>query len=419
MGERKKVISTAKIQSDFVEGRLTTLCVPEDGVQTGPFGSLLHHEDYVSIGTPIITVEHLGENRIQHQDLPRVSDEDRNRLSKYQLHQGDIVFSRVGSVDRRALVRKEEEGWLFSGRCLRVRPDNSKIDSTYLSYFFGLQSFKEHIRAIAVGATMPSLNTQILSDVTILYPKNLDTQRAIATILGALDDKIELNRRMNETLEAMAQALFKSWFVDAVQDGLPEGWRSDRLDNIATYLNGLALQKFPPDRNDSLPVIKIAQIRTGDTAGSDRASAHLDPAYVVEDGDILFSWSGSLEVVIWCGGRGALNQHLFKVTSTNYPKWFYYLWTKYHLPTFRAIAADKATTMGHIQRGHLSQAEVLIPNSDAMKTMNAQMAPIIERIIVNNVESRTLAAIRDALLPKLLSGEVPVNEAIRETAARG
>ncbi len=201
------------LRADFSENSLANLCHQDNGVQTGPFGSQLHQKDYVPVGTPILTVEHLGDNRIIHQDLPCVSDYDKERLSKYTLRKGDIVFSRVGSVDRRALVHEAEDGWLFSGRCLRVRPDPNKIDPGYLSYFFGWASFQEHIRAIAVGATMPSLNTQILSDVIVLYP-SLPEQRAIAHILGTLDDKIELNRRMNETLEEMARALFKSWFVD-------------------------------------------------------------------------------------------------------------------------------------------------------------------------------------------------------------
>ncbi len=127
--------------SDFVVNRLADLCIPEDGILTGPFGSQLHQKDYVQIGTPIITVEHLGDNRILLDNLPKVSDTDRKRLSRYLLQCGDIVFSRVGSVDRRALVRKIEEGWLFSGRCLRVRPHSAKIDSQYLSYFFGLPAF--------------------------------------------------------------------------------------------------------------------------------------------------------------------------------------------------------------------------------------------------------------------------------------
>lgn len=119
--------------ADFSEDRLQDLCDPEAGIQTGPFGSQLHQEDYVPVGTPIITVEHLGENRILHEGVPRVSDADRDRLSRYLLRSGDIVFSRVGSVDRRALVRSAENGWMFSGRCLRVRPNPKKIDSGYLS----------------------------------------------------------------------------------------------------------------------------------------------------------------------------------------------------------------------------------------------------------------------------------------------
>ena len=200
-------------RQDLHTDLLSNLCSTESGIQTGPFGSQLHQSDYVPAGTPIITVEHLGENHIIHKDLPCVSDYDKSRLSRYTLRQGDIVFSRVGSVDRRSLVREAEEGWLFSGRCLRVRPDVNKIDPAYLSYFFGLPAFKEYIRSIAVGATMPSLNTRILSDVSILFPP-LPEQRAIAHVLGTLDDKIELNRRMTETLEEMARALFKSWFVD-------------------------------------------------------------------------------------------------------------------------------------------------------------------------------------------------------------
>lgn len=191
---------------------LADLCLA-DGVQTGPFGSQLHQEDYVEDGTPIITVEHLGENRIVHQDLPRVSEEDKQRLAKYSLRTGDIVFSRVGSVDRRAIVREAENGWLFSGRCLRVRPNPEKLDPLWLSYFFGLSAFKQYIRGIAVGATMPSINTKILSDVPIYFP-GLDQQRHTAKLLASLDDKIEINCRINQTLEAMAQAIFKSWFVD-------------------------------------------------------------------------------------------------------------------------------------------------------------------------------------------------------------
>ncbi|MDP2752300.1 MAG: restriction endonuclease subunit S, partial [Rhodocyclaceae bacterium] len=263
-------------------------------------------------------------------------------------------------------------------------------------------------------------------------------QRAIAHILGTLDDKIELNRRMNATLEAMARALFKSWFVDfdpvrakmegrqplgltpeiaalfpdAFEDSelgeIPKGWEVRSLDKTAHYLNGLALQKFPPGDDPTLPVIKIAQLRKGDSVGADRCNTDLPPAYIVQDGDVLFSWSGSLEVELWCGGSGALNQHLFKVTSPEFSKWFYYLWTLYHLDEFRLIAAGKATTMGHIQRGHLTAAKVLISPPPLLDAMTRIMSPLINHIIASRIQSRTLATLRDTLLPKLLSGELRV-----------
>jgi len=249
-----------------------------------------------------------------------------------------------------------------------------------------------------------------------------------------------LNRRMNATLEAMARALFQSWFVDfdpvrAKLDGrppaaldpatatlfpehleetalghTPKGWEVRSLDKTAHYLNGLALQKYPAGDSPTLPVIKIAQLRKGDSVGADRCNTNLPGNYIVQDGDVLFSWSGSLEVELWCGGPGALNQHLFKVTSPEFPKWFYYLWTLYHLDEFRLIAADKATTMGHIQRGHLTAAKVLIPPRPLLDAMTRTMSPLIDQLIANRIQSRTLATLRDTLLPKLLSGELSVAE---------
>jgi type I restriction enzyme S subunit len=153
-----------------------------------------------------------------------------------------------------------------------------------------------------------------------------------------------------------------------------------------------------------LPVIKIAQLRKGDTVGADRAGRNLKPEYIIRDGDVLFSWSGSLEVEVWCGGEGALNQHLFKVTSEKYPKWFYYLWTKFHLEHFRQIAASKATTMGHIQRAHLSQAKVVAPPDAFVLAVNEHFAPLLDRWIATELQAKALATLRDTLLPRLISG---------------
>ena len=169
-------------------------------IQTGPFGSQLHKEDYVQEGTPIVTVEHLGKKRFTEQNLPYVSNEDKKRLNKYILHEGDIVFSRVGSVDRCSYVSREYDGWMFSGRCLRVRPFG-EIDSQYLYYYFTLESTKQFVRGIATGATMPSINTKFMGEVPIVYPSIIQ-QRKIASILTSLDDKIELNKKINENLVA-------------------------------------------------------------------------------------------------------------------------------------------------------------------------------------------------------------------------
>ena len=314
---------------------------------------------------------------------------------------------------------------------------NRKADTRFLMYVLAAIDISGYLS----GSTMPKLTQGNMNRIPLLMPP-VEEQRAIAYILGALDDKIELNRRMSETLEAMARALFKSWFVDfnpvrAKMEGrdpglpkgiadlfpsrlvesemgeIPEGWEVRSLDEIGHFLNGLALQKYPPVDELGLPVIKIAQLRAGNATGADRASADLDANYIVKDGDILFSWSGSLECVLWVGGEGALNQHLFKVTSATYPRWLCYLGIHTHLAGFRRIAASKATTMGHIQRHHLSEAKLAMPPDPLLQAMSDQLDPIVEVLWKRGVESRTLATLRDALLPKLISGEIRVQTAMR------
>lgn len=311
----------------------------------------------------------------------------------------------------------------------------SQLDMRWIYYAVKYHKLGE----IDDGSPIPSTTR------TAVYMADLDVpplaeQRAIAHVLGTLDDKIELNRQRSETLEAMARALFKSWFVDfdpvrAKAEGrdtklnkslvdlfptrlvdsevgeIPEGWEVKSLDQIARFLNGLALQKYPPVGDRSMPVIKIAQLRAGNTIGADRASADIGTDYIVKDGDILFSWSGSLECVLWTGGNGALNQHLFKVTSTTYPRWLCYLAVHAHLKEFRRIADGKATTMGHIQRRHLSDAKVVVPPNRLLRAINGQLAPIVELLWKREAESRSLAALRDTLLPKLISGELRLKDA--------
>jgi type I restriction enzyme, S subunit len=348
-----------------------------------------------------------------------------------------VVIGRYGTLGEVHYITQDY--WPLN-TSLYVR-DFKGNDPRFISYFLRSLDFG----AYSDKAAVPGLNRNDLHTAVVRVPAVAE-QRVIAHILGTLDDKIELNRQMNETLESIARNLFKSWFIDfdpvrAKSDGrdpglrphladlfpdsfedselgeIPKGWRVTGLDETATYLNGLALQKYPPNDGGSLPVIKIAQLRAGHTDGADRASVDIPPAYVVEDGDVLFSWSGSLEVEIWCGGRGALNQHLFKLTSGRFPKWFYFLWTRHHLPDFRGIAAGKATTMGHIQRGHLSAARALVPPPRLVEAMSAHFDPLLDNLIARRLQSRTLAALRDALLPKLIAGELRVSDAERSVGS--
>lgn len=322
---------------------------------------------------------------------------------------------------------------------IRVKPDVA--DPGYILSYLTHPAAKTYIESFNAGGSRRAITKGHIESFRIALPP-LAEQHAIAHILDTLDDKIEVNRRVNETLVGMAHALFKSWFVDfdpvrAKAEGrdpglpksladlyassfeqsevgdIPKSWTVVGLDEIGRFLNGLALQKFPPQDGRFLPVIKIAQLRTENTSEADKASADLGPEYVVNDGDVLFSWSGSLECVLWAGGRGALNQHLFKVTSDAYPKWFYFLWIGHHLQDFRHIAAGKATTMGHIQRGHLSAAKVLIPPVDLLNEMSRHFAPLIDQIVQLKVASKNLEAIRDALLPKLISGDLRVPDVAR------
>jgi len=160
-------------------------------VKTGPFGSSLHERDYVTDGTPIITVEHLGEQGVFHYNLPMVSDIDKKRLNRYILQTNDIVFSRVGSIDRNSLISQEENGWLFSGRLLRIRLESKHNVASFLSYNFQQESTKQRIRSVAVGQTMASLNTQILKNISISLPPTKAEQTAIATALSDADALIQ------------------------------------------------------------------------------------------------------------------------------------------------------------------------------------------------------------------------------------
>ena len=323
---------------------------------------------------------------------------------------GDILLSNIRPYFKKI--------WLanFNGGCsndVLVLKAKESIDAKFLYYILSDNKFFDYDTANAKGTKMPRGDKAAIMNYEFFLPP-LDIQKKIAGVLGALDDKIELNNRINNNLEQQAQSLFKSWFVDFEPFGgtMPDDWKVGNLLDIADYLNGLAMQKFRPAENEKgLPVLKIKELRQGFCdSSSELCSLNVKNEYIVNDGDVIFSWSGSLLVDFWCCGKCGLNQHLFKVTSKNFDKWFYYLWTKHYLEHFAFIAADKATTMGHIKREELEKAKVVIPSSDCYQKMNQIMTPIYDLLISNRIENNRLIQLRDTLLPKLMSGKIDVSK---------
>ena len=231
---------------------------------------------------------------------------------------------------------------------------------------------------------------------------------------GGSDWSVERARSYLDGMDPSIAAMFPDRFVDSELGEIPEGWEVKALDAIAAFQNGLALQKFRPQENEEwLPVVKIAQLRSGKADSGEKSTANIRSECIIDDGDIIFSWSGSLTVKVWCGGRAALNQHLFKVTSMNFPKWFFMHCVCSHLGDFQTIAAGKATTMGHIKRHHLSEAMCVVPNGELLAESDGLFSALLEKSISANIQSRSLIALRDTLLPKLMSGEIRLHESAK------
>ncbi|MGA3057810.1 MAG: restriction endonuclease subunit S [Candidatus Limnocylindrales bacterium] len=425
--------------SEFEEYRVQDL-IAQGKLAIGD-GYRAKNNELARVGLPFARAGNINDG-FHFDDCDCFPEVDLSRVGDKISQPGDVVFTSKGTVGRFAFVRSDTPRFVYSPQlCYWRALDAELIDSRYLFYWMCGPDFLGQYKGVAGQTDMAeyvSLADQRSMRLTL---PPIDRQRAVARILGALDDKIESNRRMSQALESMARALFKSWFVDfdpvrAKAEGrdpglpgpladllpdsfedseageVPKGWRLFGLDEIADFLNGLALQRFPANDGRTLPVIKIAQLHAGNTEGADEASAGIPSDYVVQDGDVLFSWSGSLSVELWCGGPGALNQHLFKVTSRLFPKWFYYHWTRQHLVDFSEIAAGKATTMGHIQRHHLSDAKVVVPAAAVLEAVDSVCGPITEASWRIRVQSRDLAGIRDSLLPVLLAGSTDVDSTI-------
>lgn len=318
-------------------------------------------------------------------------------------------------------------------------PPKKPHDSRYIHYVLQATNFSE----VVTGSAQPQITAGHLNTKLLAITRAPDEQKAIAAVLGRLDDKITLNQRINEELEGMAKLLYDYWFVQfdfpmtaaqattlgnpqlagkpyrssggkmiynkTLKRDIPEGWTDGRLLDVATFTNGIACQKYPANGGETLRVIKIKEMRTGLTSDSDIVTANVPSKVKIKNGDILFSWSASLEVIIWAGGEGALNQHIFKVTSDTHPRSFCYFVLLDYLRHFRMIADLRKTTMGHITIDHLEQSQIAIPDDEVARAFEMITKPIIDRMVKSHEENQELTQLRDWLLPMLMNGQVTVN----------
>ncbi len=401
-------------------------------------GFAFKSSDFTNKGIAVIKIKNITPPEVTFQEIKCYGGFVDTKLKPFLLQKGDILISMTGShvnqfasaVGKVARFNSNNPA-LLNQRIAKIIVDEAIADKDYIYLFLSTKKVQYYLAKSAAGsANQANISSEAITSIKIPLPP-LAEQKQIARILSVLNCKIDLNKKMNTTLEGIGQAAYERWFVDFEfpnEEGkpykssggeivfseelgkeVPEGWKVKPIDEIADFLNGLALQKFPAREGEEyLPVIKIRELRQGITESSDKANLDLPEEYIVNNGDVLFSWSGSLEVVIWGFGKGALNQHLFKVTSSKYSKWFFYYWVLHYLPEFRQIAAGKATTMGHIQRHHLTASQVIVPDDKTLERMDKLLAPILERISGIKVETKVLSEIRDLLLPKLMSGKIRI-----------
>ena len=442
------------MSSDWQSTTLGRICEAQGGaIQTGPFGSQLHTSDYKETGIPVVMPTNIGDGGIVEDGIARIDQSDVERLSQHKLQMGDIVFSRRGDVTKNALIRPHEIGWFCGTGCLKVRlGDESTATARFISYCLRLPDIKEWLIRHAVGATMPNLNTGILSAVPIYLPP-LKTQQEIASILGSLDDRIALLRETNTTLEAIAQALFKSWFVDfdpvrAKQEGrepegmdddtaalfpdsfeeseqglVPKGWKINKINQICELGRGSSPRPIQKFMGDDVPWIKIADATASDGMFVFETKEKIIQEGVrnsvpVRPGDLIMSNSASCGITVFVELEGCIHDGwLYFKNYQHVTKNFLFFW-------LRKIAAHliniaDGTVQKNLNIALVSGQPILCPPADVVKTFEDIASPLLLRIRDNCLQIESLSNIRDTLLPRLISGQLrlPDAEALFEEAA--
>ena len=330
-------------------------------------------------------------------------------------------------------IADDFEDVLLGYHCALITPNPAIVDGKYLNAFMHTRYIQKYFENNASGSGQRyTLSNDTISNIPVLLP-SIEEQHTIGKLLADLDRKIELNKQINDNLEAMAKQLYDYWFVqfdfpneegkpykssggamvwnEKLKRKIPKGWHCGTLLDIAEYTNGLACQKYRPTDDNKLPVIKIKEMHDGLSVDTEWVKADIPDDVKVFDGDVLFSWSASLEVMLWAYGNGGLNQHIFKVTSKNgYPRSFYFYQLIHYVGVFKQMAEARKTTMGHITQDHLRQSTIALPpNVDITNKLEEKLCPIFDEIVKNNQEIMALTKQRDELLPLLMNGQASVN----------
>lgn len=339
-----------------------------------------------------------------------------SKWSHFRVAPGDTLLSTSASLGRVAVVPEPATGAIPYTGIIRMRPADDRVDPSFIPYLLRGPHFQRQAEAMGSGSVLRHFGPSHLRQMTVVLPPR-DEQQAIASVLGSLGDKIENNRRVAETLEEIAATLFKARFVDFVDHddlvpaegaGVPKGWSLVPIADLARYVNGKAFTKFGNGKGRM--VVRIAELRSGPGGSTVYSDHEAEADFMATPGDILFAWSGSLDVYRWYRPEALINQHIFKVIPEGHPAWFVFHALKHVMPQFQAIAADKATTMGHIKRGDLQTFSIPVPPASDMDAQDATFAPLYERALAARVESETLAQLRDYLLPRLVSGSLRVDQ---------
>lgn len=372
-------------------------------IQTGPFGSQLHSYDYEPEGVPVILTESIGRRRLITDGAPRVSPATANRLSRHKLRPGDILFARRGAqaTGLSALVEEEHSGWLCGSGAILLRVNDPSIDPTYLSFVLSADATIEWLKQHAVGAVMPNLNETVIRGLRIPLPI-FKEQRAIADVLGTMDNKIELNHRVNTTLESLGRAVFRQWFVDFPQPN----WETRPFGEIIQFVKG----KKPNMTVDEpiagfLPLILIDTFNTG-------KSLYANPEKMVlaEHNNVLMVMDGASSGRVEIGYRGIVGSTIALIVSKQNSIGDYFLF--YSLKEKESEARDNftGTSIPHMDKQWLFRQTIYLPNENKMQEFEEFARNIQLKILANLNESRTLASLRDSLLPKLMRSEVRVKD---------